>query len=451
MEHIKNIVVLTNGCFDILHEGHIKLLKECRKLGSHVIVVLNTDTSVKLLKGETRPFNTYDIREANLKATGYVDDIYPFNTDKELIDLIKAEQPDILVKGSDYKGSKVVGENEMKEWNGEIHFVEISKGFSTTTLGELRNKKFLITGGFGFIGSSFIKYLNSYGIKDITILEIINENEGSWQNVADLIFKDIIDIKKAKWEIEWHSLDFIINLGASSSTTQSDLAYLLDNNTRTSNELFEFNCPQAKIIHASSAAVYGDTENFTERTENIKPLNAYGFSKLLTDRFFEREIAKNNELKAYALRFFNVYGEREAFKFEQKSFISKAISIDKDGYNSNNKFQLFKSIKAEYNNGDQFRDFIYIDDVCKVMMHFILNDVPSGIYNVGTGRAISFNEICKIINAKRPIEYIDMPQKLIPIYQSYTKADLTKLRKIGGYTDSFITIKEGSEKMRKNN
>lgn len=283
----------------------------------------------------------------------------------------------------------------------------------------------LITGGFGFIGSALIRFLNSRGINPYVI-----EKAGmSWQraNLTGLSFFHVIDLPVL------NEKDIIVHLGASVDTTEPDGPALRENNVDYSLNL-RFDTP-GRFIYASSGAIYGNEErDFTERISNIHPMNAYAETKLLLDR------ALDGAPNTYGLRFFNVYGPGEAHKGNMKSLVSRALDI-KDGV-----FEIFKTGRPDIPDGEQARDFIHAEDVCRVIWHFIeTEDTKGGLFNVGSGVATSFNEIADILKLEK--RYIDMPENVREQYQFFTKADITKLR-AHGYTAPFMTVAEGIAKMK---
>ena len=313
-------------------------------------------------------------------------------------------------------------------------------------------KKVLITGGFGFIGSNLVEFLNKQGI----IPYILETEAGllNWRNVAGLNFKlvhsDLYDNLRDSHIVK--EVDSIVHLGASVDTTESMSKELWENNYWRSYVL----CHEAKrqnknFIFASSAAVYGAEEkDFDNNRLDYKPLNAYAFTKSHLEKSLDMNFAT-------ALRFFNVYGKNEEHKGNMASVIHKALHklapYEKYGYTAGGLrrdyyvWRLFKSNRPDVADGEQKRDFIHVDDVCNIIWHFI-NNPKSGIYNVGTGKARSFNELAKIIYPSSEIEYVDMPHNIASSYQYFTQAQIGDLRYSGNYSEKFLTLEEGVAKTK---
>lgn len=295
----------------------------------------------------------------------------------------------------------------------------------------------VVTGGAGFIGSALIKELNNRGVEDIIVVDHFGKDD-KWKNLNNLKYYDIFDkddfghmissdfLKQSKVETIFH-------LGACSATTEQDFRYLLVNNY----EYSKFLCGQAKennirFIYASSAATYGLGENGYSDDENtlekLRPLNKYGYSKHIFDLWAYKNGYLNN---AVGLKYFNVFGPNEYHKGDMRSMVSKGF----DQIQENGKVKLFKSDTDTYKDGEQKRDFIYVKDAVNMTLHFWENKLYSGIYNVGTGVANTFNSliipIFEAMDKKINIDYIDMPDILKSKYQDFTKADISKLLKAG--------------------
>lgn len=283
--------------------------------------------------------------------------------------------------------------------------------------------KILVTGGFGFIGSNLVKYLNEKGIKPY----VSDNSIENWKNVASLDFYFELVLQ--------NYYDIIVHLGANVDTTEEMNFRLWANNVDYPiNELIN-RC--GKFIYASSAATYGAEElDFRERLFNLAPLNAYAFTKLQLDRLLE------NRYNCVGLRFFNVYGPNEGHKGKMASVVHQVLSKKTPIYIKDGEYNLFKSYRDGINHGEQKRDFIHVSDICRVIYFFIKKQSPSGIFNVGTGKARSFNDLIKAIDPEALIHYVEMPEGLKKQYQYYTCANIKKLRE-AGYTQEFIDIEEG--------
>ncbi len=309
----------------------------------------------------------------------------------------------------------------------------------------------LLTGGAGFIGSCLLRFLNSRQEYDIVVCDSLGSSS-KWKNLRSKVFVDYVD-KDSLFEYLTHtkiSFKAVIHMGACSSTTESNASYLMENNFLYSKKLALWaKDKKARFIYASSGAVYGDGSlGYSDSNEvsfKLKPLNMYGFSKLLFDQW----IIRNGLDKEFVgLRFFNVYGPNEYHKQDMRSMVCKGYyQVRETG-----RLKLFKSYNPEYENGGQKRDFVYIEDVLKVVNFFLKHRDRSGIYNVGTGRAYTWNELARAlfsgVSRQENIEYIDMPSELRQKYQYYTCADISKLRQTG-YNEFFLDVENGVKKYLK--
>ncbi|MBU0502214.1 MAG: ADP-glyceromanno-heptose 6-epimerase [Candidatus Margulisbacteria bacterium] len=294
----------------------------------------------------------------------------------------------------------------------------------------------ILTGGAGFIGSCFLAKLNEQGEKQVLVVD----HDDSAQKMANLKGKDFLDfIEKEKFikEVEKGKLSkdvkAIFHIGACSSTMETDAEYLRQNNLEYSKTLAKWSLDNSlPFFYASSAATYGDGEqgysDQDSKIPNLKPLNLYGQSKQDFDLWlFEHQLTS----KVVGFKYFNVYGPNEYHKEAMRSLVVKAYQqIKKD-----QKIRLFKSYKPEYKDGEQQRDFIYIKDATNLMWEFYQNQQVKGIYNIGTGRARTWNDLATAIftalSLPVNIEYIEMPESIKDKYQYFTEADLTKLRGVG--------------------
>ena len=310
--------------------------------------------------------------------------------------------------------------------------------------------KIVVTGAAGFIGSNIIKGLNARGIDDIIAVDDLTEGD-KFQNLADLQIADYVDADDFYdlfAEGAFGQVEAVFHEGACSDTMELDGKYMMDNNYTLSCELFQ-SCQEqsTRLLYASSAATYGGSDTFSESPEFEKPLNVYGYSKLLFDQRLRREIGRrfeNTSTQVAGFRYFNVYGPREQHKGRMASVAFHQFNQ----YQAEGKVKLFGEYGG-YGAGGQMRDFVYIDDVVAVNLWFFDHPEKSGIFNLGTGRAQPFNDVAiAVVNTLRVgqndgplsrdeaargglIDYIDFPSALVGKYQSYTQADLSALRAAG--------------------
>ncbi len=303
----------------------------------------------------------------------------------------------------------------------------------------------IVTGGAGFIGSCIVARLNALGRQDLLVVDHLTEIKKN--NLQGKRFEQYLDKQEFLDTIEKDRLtskvNGIIHMGACSSTLINDVAYLMKNN-------FEYSCAVARwalkhevrLIYASSAATYGDGSlgyrDDEETTRRLKPLNLYGESKHKFDLWVLDHSLKD---KVVGLKFFNVFGPNEYHKGEMRSVMAKAYDrLLKTGHMS-----LFKSYCPQYADGQQKRDFIYVKDAVDIVMHFWEHPEINDLYNVGTGRARSWNDVALALFAavgKKPqIDYIEMPESLRDVYQYFTQADMTKLKE-AGYSKPFTSLEE---------
>ena len=293
----------------------------------------------------------------------------------------------------------------------------------------------ILTGGAGFIGSCFLWKLNKENIDDITIVDDF-ANMTKKANLSNKRFKDYIqkdDFLKLVEKNKLSTPKYVIHMGACSSTTLADEEYFKKNNFEYSKTLaqwaFRYKVP---FLYASSAATYGDGrfgyDDANETASKLQPLNLYGRYKQLFDLW----ILKNGfENKATGIKFFNIFGPNEYHKGEMMSVICKKFRTVRD----EGRIALFKSYRDDYKDGEQKRDFVYIKDTVEVMYYLFTNPGKTGILNLGTGVARSWNDIAyamfSALGKEPKIEYIEMPESLKPKYQYFTQAKMDKLRKTG--------------------
>lgn len=291
----------------------------------------------------------------------------------------------------------------------------------------------VVTGGAGFIGSCVVRFLNNMGMNNILIVDELRQSE-KWKNLVGKQFVDFIPKSQIfNWLQGKESLvEAFIHLGACSDTMETDASYLLENNYRFSVRLAEYALRNGqRFIYASSAATYGDgSKGFVDTQDNLydlQPLNMYGFSKQMFDQWAFNEGVIN---QLVGLKYFNVFGPNEAHKGRMASAITRMVPQILKG----EKVKLFKSTEpSRFSDGEQRRDFIYVKDAVRMTCAFLTNDV-GGLYNVGSGRASTWNELAhavyKALDRPPQIEYIDMPAELVSKYQNYSKADMTKTNKV---------------------
>ncbi len=300
----------------------------------------------------------------------------------------------------------------------------------------------VVTGGAGFIGSCLIHKLNREGIRDIIVVDKLGRSE-SWKNLVGKQFTEYLD-KEALFDyLAKHKCDLILHMGACSSTTETDVSFLMENNYRYTQKLALLALKnKTQFLYASSGATYGDgSQGYSDANNNtplLKPLNAYGYSKQIFDLWL---LENGYDKKMTGFKFFNVFGPNEYHKGDMKSLIAKSYPNILKGQG----MKLFKSYRKDYKDGEQKRDFIYIKDVLEVVWYFILHPKKTGIFNVGTGRAESWNDLAKAMFAaagrKPEITYVDMPEVLKDKYQYFTLADTDKLR-AAGYKKNFSGLNE---------
>ena len=307
----------------------------------------------------------------------------------------------------------------------------------------------ILTGGAGFIGSNFLDLLNNKGIEDIIIVDNLGISN-KWKNLIGKKFIDIIHKSEfLQIKDKFNNADAIFHFGACSRTTEADLNYLIENNYHYSIELAQFALENnARFIYASSASTYGDgSKGYSDEIyDELEPLNGYGFSKHLFDLWVVRQKLDKVFL---GLKFFNVFGPNELHKNDMASMVTKAyFQIKNTG-----KIKLFKSYNPNYADGEQVRDFIYVKDAIDIVWNLYQNNI-TGIYNIGTGTARSWNDLAQavfnVMGIEPNIEYIDIPEDIKKQYQYYTQADTSKLTATG-INLHFHTLEESIEDYIGNN
>lgn len=303
----------------------------------------------------------------------------------------------------------------------------------------------VVTGGAGFIGSCVIRELNEQGIEDVIVVDNIASTE-KWTNLRNKKYSTYIHKSKFLGKLDQlEGITHIIHLGACSATTEKDFDYLWMNNLEYTKTLWNY-CKEKQIsfIYASSAATYGDgVLGFDDKMniDDLRPLNGYGYSKQLFDLWVKKQ--QDTPKQYVGLKFFNVYGPNEYCKGSMASMVYHGFNqIKKDG-----EIKLFKSCNPNYADGGQLRDFVYVKDVCNVIMWLKEHEEVSGLFNVGTGNCYSFRQLAEAtfhaLDLEPNITYIEMPEQLREKYQYYTKAEMDKLRQ-AGYTEKFADIEAGA-------
>lgn len=317
---------------------------------------------------------------------------------------------------------------------------------------------YIVTGAAGFIGANLVKALNNRGTTNVIAVDDLKHGD-KFRNLVDCEIADYFDkddflaaLDKGAFK---GGLSALLHQGACSDTTETDGRYMMENNYRYSRTLLEY-CSANKVpfIYASSAAVYGAGPAFREAREHEAPLNVYGYSKFLFDQWVRRRWS-DLTAQVVGLRYFNVYGEREQHKGRMASVAFHFFNQ----YRSAGSVALFEG-SGGYGNGEQCRDFVSVEDAVAINLFFLDHRDRSGIYNAGTGRAQSFNDVAvTVVNACRRarneapldladmqrqgiVRYIPFPADLKNKYQSYTQADMSALRQ-AGYTAPFLTVEEG--------
>ena len=294
---------------------------------------------------------------------------------------------------------------------------------------------YVVTGGAGFIGSAIVAKLNQEGISDILVVDELGESD-KWRNLSGLSYSDYLHKDVFLEGLKSGGLsgiECIVHMGACSSTTELNGDYLMENNYRYSKYLAEYALKQGlRFIYASSGATYGNGElGYSDQHDLIpalRPLNLYGYSKQLFDLWVLRNGFDSNFV---GLKFFNVFGPHEYHKANMRSMVLKAYQqVKQKGF-----VRLFRSNSAEYKDGEQKRDFIYIKDCLEPIWWLINNKAVNGIFNLGTGFARSWLDLADAVFAAMgvdsKIEFVDMPKEIDLHYQNYTQADMRKLQATG--------------------
>lgn len=295
----------------------------------------------------------------------------------------------------------------------------------------------LVTGGAGFIGSALVWELNKRGCDRIVIADFLETGE-KWRNLAPLAFEDYLEADDLLARLGSKSLgrfDVVLHMGACSSTTERNAAYLARNNYQFTRDLAACALSSnARFVYASSAATYGDgtagmrDDSSLPYLHTLRPLNMYGYSKQMFDLYAAQRGILD---KIVGVKFFNIFGPNEDHKGEMRSLVSKAYGqIAETG-----EIRLFKSYRSEYADGEQKRDFLYVKDAVAMTLHLAASDDTNGLFNVGSGEPNTWLDLAKAIFSAlgKPanIRFVDMPEELRKKYQYFTQADIAKLRQSG--------------------
>jgi ADP-L-glycero-D-manno-heptose 6-epimerase len=314
----------------------------------------------------------------------------------------------------------------------------------------------IVTGAAGFIGSNLVKALNDRGVSDVIAVDDLTQAD-KFHNLVDCEIADYLDrfdFLDRYARGDFGKVDAVLHQGACSDTMETDGRYMMENNYRYSLRLIDASAEQGvPFLYASSAATYGAGPRFVEDRGAERPLNVYGYSKFLFDQVVRRRLPDAKHQIA-GFRYFNVYGPRESHKGRMASVAFHNFNQ----FGADGRVKLFEGW-AGYGDGMQQRDFVSVEDVVRVNLHF-LDRGTSGIYNLGTGRAQTFNDVASaVVNSRRrheglapmtleqmvadgSIEYVPFPEALKGKYQSFTQADIGRLR-AAGYEAPFLTVEQG--------
>ena len=307
----------------------------------------------------------------------------------------------------------------------------------------------LVTGGAGFIGSNVVAALNDAGRADVAVCDFLG-HDGKWRNLAKRQLADVVPPAELMGWLSGRKLDAVIHLGAISETTASDGDLVIETNFRFSMRLLDWcTAHDVPFIYASSASTYGDgaqgfrDDQSIEALKALRPMNLYGWSKHLFDMAIAERAARGEKLPPQwaGLKFFNVFGPNEYHKGSMMSVLTRRFDDIKAGRG----IQLFKSHRDGIADGDQRRDFIYVEAVVRVMMWLLASPHISGSFNVGTGEARSFKDLMlaayAALGTAPLISYIDMPEQIRDSYQYFTQSEGDRLRE-AGYNGGFTSLED---------
>jgi ADP-L-glycero-D-manno-heptose 6-epimerase len=305
---------------------------------------------------------------------------------------------------------------------------------------DFSDARVLVTGGAGFIGSALVWALNRRGCDRIVICDRLGTDE-KWRNLTPLRFADYVEADDLLPRLHSGALgkfDLVLHLGACSSTTETDAGFLIRNNYEFTRDLAAWSLGQkargrkARFVYASSAATYGDgsagMDDHEQQLGKLRPLNMYGYSKHLFD-LHARQAGFLNQIAG--LKYFNVFGPNEAHKGDMRSLVHKSFKqVQTEGV-----IRLFKSYRADFRDGEQKRDFLYVKDAVAMTLHLAATPKANGLFNIGSGAARTWLDLARAVFAalkrKPKIEFIAMPEAIRDKYQYFTEANLTRLRAAG--------------------
>lgn len=301
---------------------------------------------------------------------------------------------------------------------------------------------YVVTGGAGFVGSHLVRALNDQGVRDVLVVDDLTRG-AKFENLRDCVLADYLDKAELRRLVERDGLPkltAILHQGACANTMERDGRYLMDNNFTCSKELLHFALRRkTPFVYASSASVYGLSRDSREDPALERPLNAYGWSKLVFDQHVRR-LLPEVESTVIGLRYFNVYGGRERHKGRMASMVHQLWrQLSEQGV-----ARLFEGTEG-YADGEQRRDFVYVGDVARINLAFAQGPPRQGVLNLGTGQSESFNQVARAIIARLGrgrIEYVPFDPALRGRYQSFTQADLTRLR-AAGWSEPFTPLADG--------
>lgn len=310
----------------------------------------------------------------------------------------------------------------------------------------------LVTGGAGFIGSNVVAALNDAGRADIAVCDVLG-HDGKWRNLAKRQLADFVPPSQLPGWLQGRRLEAMIHLGAISETTATDGDLVMETNFRLPLKLLDWcTATGTPFIYASSAATYGngeqgfDDDGSVEALKRLRPMNLYGWSKNLFDLAVAERAARREKLPPQwaGLKFFNVFGPNEYHKGTMMSVLARRF----DDIRAGQPVQLFKSHRDGIADGDQRRDFIYVDDAVRVMTWLMATPSVSGIFNVGTGKARSFRDLMvsayAALGTTPNIRYVDMPEAIRGSYQYFTQSDVARLQR-AGYNGGFTSLEDAVE------